>query len=168
MTTKFRQQCGQFTATQFHPNEEPGHFVAGYRNENLETQTFMDEEFDLVISQDVMEHVNNPHQCFKEIARTLKKGGLYIFTAPTYKEKIASERRAYILEDGTEQYLAEPEYHGNPVSNKGSLVTFHYGYDLPEKIAEWSGMDTEVARYHAPKIGIIGEFTEVYVCKKTF
>ena len=35
----------------------------------------------------------------------------------------------------------KPEYHGNPVSDKGALVTFHYGYDLPELIREWSGME---------------------------
>lgn len=167
MTTKLRQHCSEFTATQFHPSKKLGEIVDYYRNENLEAQTFDDDVFDLVVSQDVMEHVNSPKQCFKEIARTLKKGGAYIFTVPTYKENTTSVRRAYILPDGTEEHLAEPEYHGNPVSDKGALVTFHYGYDLPEKIVEWSDLDTQVVRFNSPKMGIIGEFTEVYVCRKT-
>jgi len=165
MTTKLRQQCQQFMTTQFHPNEPLGEVISSYRNENLESQTFESGVFDIVLSQDVMEHVNRPDLSFKEIARTLKSGGLYIFTVPTYKGQIESVRRAYILEDGSEQHLAEPEYHGNPVSDKGALVTFHYGYDLPEKIFEWSGMDTEVIRHHSPQMGIIGEFTEVYVSR---
>jgi 2-polyprenyl-3-methyl-5-hydroxy-6-metoxy-1,4-benzoquinol methylase len=37
-----------------------------------------------VITQDVMEHVFDPHHAFKEIARTLKPGGLHIFTTPIY------------------------------------------------------------------------------------
>ncbi|MGH1541894.1 MAG: class I SAM-dependent methyltransferase [Arenicella sp.] len=164
LTSKLRQECPQFMATQFHPDKEPGDIVGHYRNENLELQTFEDDVFDLVISQDVMEHVNRPDLCFKEIARTLKKGGAYLFTVPTYKELVSSVRRAYILEDGSEEHLAEPEYHGNPVSDKGALVTFHYGYDLPEKIYEWSAMDTQVFRYHSHQLGIIGEFTEVYLC----
>ena len=62
--------------------------------------------------------------------------------------------------------MAEPEYHGNPVSNAGSLVTFHYGYDFAELIAAWSGLDVEVVRFHDHRHGVIGEFTEVYLAVK--
>ena len=55
---------------------------------------------------------------------------------------------------------------GNPVSDAGSLVTFHYGYDLAELIHQWSGMNVEVSRFHDPSRGIIGEFTEVYWATK--
>jgi len=165
MTSKLRQECPRYMTTQYHPTEPLGKVVDNYQNENLESQTFENNIFDLVVSQDVMEHVNRPDLSFQEITRTLKSGGFYIFTVPTYKGLIESVRRAYILDDGSEEHLAAPEYHGNPVSDKGALVTFHYGYDLPEKIFEWAGMDTEVIRYHSPEFGIIGEFTEVYVCR---
>ncbi len=76
-------------ATQYFPNETLGQSVAGFRNENLEAQTFNDSEFDIVITQDVFEHLENPEKAAKEIARTLKKGGFHIFTVPLINTKRA-------------------------------------------------------------------------------
>lgn len=160
------RQVKNYIATQFYPSESPGKLINGFRNENLEKQTFEDECFDLVISLDVMEHVNYPDRVLREVTRTLRSNGAYIFTTPTYKGKTVTERRALYKDTGDIEYLAEPEYHGNPVSEKGSLVTFHYGYDLPELIKEWCGMDVKVERFCDEYHGIIGEFTEVYVCRK--
>ena len=162
ISPKMRKEAPGYIATQFFSDEGLGETVRGIRNENLEQQTFEDSVFDLVVTLDVMEHVNQPDRVFREIARTLKPGGTYLFTVPTYKEKVTSDRRALYGPDGTVEHLAEPEYHGNPISDAGSLVTFHYGYDLAERIHEWCSMDVEICRFHAPSLGIIGEFTEVY------
>jgi SAM-dependent methyltransferase len=161
-----KRACRAYVATQFFPEETPGAIIEGFRNENLEAQTFADESFDLVISLDVMEHVNHPDAAVKEIARTLKRGGAYLFTAPTHKAVLKSERRALYHPDGEVEHFAQPEYHGNPISEAGSLVTFRYGYDLPELIRVWSGMDVEVSRFHDHRHGIIGEHTEVYLASK--
>jgi SAM-dependent methyltransferase len=141
ISPKMAQECKGYQASQFFPGTPLGEIIKGYRNENLEHQTFPDHSFDLVVTLDVMEHVNQPDLVFRDVARTLKPGGVYLFTVPTYKENVVSERRALYLPDGTPQHLAEPEYHGNPVSDEGALVTFHYGYDLAELIGKWSEMD---------------------------
>ena len=160
-------KCRHYTATHFFPDQPTGRVYGGFRNENLERQTFSDNVFDLVISLDVMEHVNRPDLAFSEISRTLRKGGKYIFTAPTYKGLLKSVRRAIVHEDGPIEHLVEPpEYHGNPINPKGALVTFHYGYDLPELIKQWSGLDVSVIRFHDHHHGVIGEFTETYICEK--
>lgn len=166
ISVKLKNECRKYTATQFYPGENLGIIVKGFRNENLEQQTFQDGIFDLVVTLDVMEHVNEPDVVFREIARTLKVGGVYLFTVPTYKGKVTSERRARYRADGTVELFAEAEYHGNPVSDAGSLVTFHYGYDLPDLISEWCAMDVDVSRFHNHHFGVIGEFTEVYVATK--
>lgn len=163
---KLKREAQSYTATQFFPGKPLGAVVSGFRNENLEKQTFADASLDLVITLDVMEHVNEPEIVFREVARTLKPGGAYLFTVPTYKHRTESERRSRYMPDGSIQHFAEPEYHGNPVSDAGSLVTFHYGYDLAELIHQWSGMNVEVSRFHDPSRGIIGEFTEVYWATK--
>jgi SAM-dependent methyltransferase len=159
------KNCGNYIATQFFPGEPSGAIVQGWRNENLERQTFQDQAFDLVVTQDVMEHVFDPAAVVREVRRTLKPGGSYVFTAPTYKALLQTERRAELSPDGSVLHLAEPEYHGSPVGSGRSLVTYHYGYDLAELINHWSGMDVEVRRFHDHNRGIIGEFTEVYVCR---
>jgi len=160
-----RQHCRSYTATQLYPGMVTGTTRDGIRCEDLEKLTFSDECFDLTVSQDVMEHVNRPDLAHREIARTLRPGGAHVFTAPTYKGLVTSFRRAFVGPDGVE-HLHEPEYHGNPVDPRGALVTFHYGYDLPERIHEWSGLHTTVLRFHDHHIGAIGDFTEVYVSRK--
>ena len=61
--------------------------MQGFRNEDLEALTFPDASFDLTVTLDVMEHVNQPDVVLREVARTLRPGGAYLFTVPTYKGK---------------------------------------------------------------------------------
>ena len=163
ISRKLRDECPGYLATQFFPDAPPGETVRGFRNENLEAMSFEDARFDLTVTLDVMEHVNQPDRVLREVGRTLKPGGAYLFTVPTYKDRVASQRRAHYRGDGSVEHMAEPEYHGNPVSEAGSLVTFHYGYDFAEMIHAWAGLDVEVIRFHDHRHGVIGDFTEVYL-----
>jgi SAM-dependent methyltransferase len=167
LSTQLAARCPRYTPTQYYPAAAPGEVVNGFRNENLAAQTFPDASFDLVISMDVMEHVNEPDRCLQEIWRTLKPRGAYLFTAPTYKENVKSERAARFFADGRVEHYREPEYHGNPIDLAGALVTFRYGYDLPELIHAWAPFDVRVYRFHDHTHGVIGEFTEVYLCERT-
>jgi len=167
ISPKLKREGKKYIETQYYPDQPLGKIINGFRNENLEKLTFVDSAFDLFVCLDVLEHVNYPEYVFKELVRTIKPGGSILFTVPTYKALEKSIRRAKYMTDGKVDFLGfEPEYHGNPINNNGSLVTFHYGYDLPELIKLWSGLDTTVYRFHDKFHGIIGEFTEVYVCKK--
>lgn len=161
-----RRDCKNYLATQYFPEAEPGSCKFGVRCENLEAQTFPDESFDVVITQDVMEHVFHPDRVYQEIYRTLRRGGFYIHTVPIYKGLVATERRASLAPDGSVIHHLEPEYHQNPIDPSGSLVTFHYGYDLPDLIAEWTPFDVEVRRFHQRSVGIVAEFSEVVICRK--
>lgn len=44
--------------------------------------TFSEESFDLVISQDVIEHVSDPDKAFRNIDKILKPNSVHIFTVP--------------------------------------------------------------------------------------
>lgn len=155
-----------YVPTQFFPGVTLGSLQDGVRCEDLEAQTFADESFDLVVTQDVMEHVFHPERAYQEIYRTLRPGGCHIHTTPIYKWITETAQRARLEPDGRVTHLAEPEYHGNPISGEGSLVTFHYGYDLPELITRWTGFDVEIRRHCDRTHGIVAEFTEVIVCSK--
>ncbi len=166
LSIKLRRECSRYVASNFLPTHKLGEQIDDFRNENLEAQTFADDSFDIVLALDVLEHVNRPDDALAEIARTLKPGGIAILTTPTYKDRVTSERRALYQADGSVRHFAEPEFHGNPVSAEGSLVTFHFGYDLARAIYEWSGLDVEVSRFSDHHHGVIGEFTEVYVATR--
>ena len=164
-SAKLKRECTKYTPTYYYPDVDPGNFHNGFRSENLEGMTFGDNSFDLVITQDVMEHVMNPTPAFAEIARTLKPGGAHVFTVPLYKGK-KTLVRAY-EENGTVYYPEEKDYHGNPIDReKGSLVTREWGDDLLDFIASSSGLKTEAFAFNDRKSGLVAEFLDVFICRK--
>ncbi|NOS86107.1 MAG: class I SAM-dependent methyltransferase [Ignavibacteria bacterium] len=163
---KLKTYCSAYTASQYYNDAEPGKSINGFINQNLENQTFDDNCFDLVITQDVMEHVVNPEKAFAEIARTLKPGGAHIFTVPLVNKFQPTERWAVLDENSNIKFLKTPEYHGNPIDPKGSPVTMHWGFDIVDHIKSASGMDTEIIYMDDLHYGIRAEFIEVLVSRK--
>jgi SAM-dependent methyltransferase len=127
---------------------------------------FSDNSFDLLITQDVMEHVNNPAKAFKDISRVLKPNGIYLFTVPIYQNLNQSDPRIIELEDSQIQTINDAIYHGNPVDCKGSLVTYDYGLDFSDLIFKWSGMVTTIHVCRDRQLGIDGEFLDVCISRK--
>lgn len=160
-----RRNCPRYVMTGFFPDQPAGTIIKGLRNEDLERQTFPDASFDIVLHLDVLEHLFEPLRALAEIARTLRPEGYCLFTAPTYPERTRSEQVAFKEHDGL-RIVGKPEYHGNPQSPEGSIVTWRYGYDLPRLIAKETGLDAEVRRWHARTQAILGPMTEVYVLRK--
>ena len=129
--------------------------------------TFADASFDLVITQDVMEHVRDPRRVIKEIHRTLVPSGVYLCCFPVRKHQAAvMERRCEFLPDGTRVDFKDPEIHGNPVDQTGSIVTVDWGYDLHQLFAECGPFDVRVARFADRTHGVLGECTDVVTCRK--
>jgi len=121
----------------------------------------------VVIKSELL-HVFHPEKAYSEVYRTLKPGGYYIHTFPIQKWRAeAAACTARLTPDGQVEHLIEtPEYHGNPISDKGSLVTFYYGYDISKQIAEWAPFDVRIIRFWDQYHGVIGEYTDVTVCRK--
>jgi SAM-dependent methyltransferase len=165
ISKKLRETCSNYLNSQFFANSKEK-LVGNFYNINLENQDFPDDMFDIFISLDVLEHVFDPQKAIAEIYRTLKAGGVAIMTFPIIKSQVDAFTPRAVLSDGVVQYLAEPEYHGNPIDENGSLVTVDYGYDIHIKIAEWSEFNVEIIRYCRRDIAVIGEFTEVIVLYK--
>jgi SAM-dependent methyltransferase len=160
-----QQNCTKLTLSGYFPGRPFGTQVGRLRNEDMEEQTFADELFDLVLHLDVMEHLFDPFAALNETYRTLVPKGICIFTTPTY-EKSTSQQVAFRKDNGSVEIVGEPEYHGNPQSEDGSLVTWRYGYDLARLIGDRTAFDVEVRRWHSPQKAIIGPMTEVYLLRK--
>jgi SAM-dependent methyltransferase len=166
---KLHNECKAYSASQFYPDITPGHAhpSSGYRCEDLEKLTFSDNSFDLFISQDVMEHIFDPEAAFKEIARVLKPGGAHIFTVPLINKTRNSEVWAYRDASGEVIYHHEPEWHGNPVDEKGALVTMHWGYDIAGFITEKAKTPTVIIAIDNIDLGIRAEYIDVLVSIKS-
>ena len=166
VSLKLEAEARSYIPTQYFPDETPGKMVKGYRNENFSQLTFQDNSLDIHISQDVMEHVFDVDSAFAEIARTLKPGGMHIFTVPITQRAGATVKRASVCE-GEIIHVLEPVYHGNPISSEGSLVVWDWGYDIVKRIYEASNMHTVVMLMDDITQGIRAEFNDVLVSIKS-
>lgn len=164
-SVRLAQHCRNYIGTQFFPGARPGSLVDGVRCEDLEALSFEDNSIDLHVTQDVFEHIFHPERAFKEIARTLRPGGMHIFTTPLVRKAGASKVCAAI-ENGKIIHLEKPEYHGNPISGDGSLVTMKWGYNICDIIFEATGLFTQLIYVDALELGIRAELIEVLVTKK--
>ena len=169
VSSKLLKQAANYSTSQYYPdiNHGENHPQSAYRCENLECLTFPDNTFDLFITQDVMEHIFDAEQAFKEIARVLKPNGAHIFTVPLINKSRKTESWASRSENGEIIYHHEPEYHGNPVDEKGSLVTMHWGYDIAGYITETAKTPTAIFVIDNIDLGIQAEYIDVLVSWKS-
>lgn len=165
-SAKLATGCGSYIPSQFFPSQKLGSTVSGVRCENLEALTFSDNSIDLHITQDVMEHLFHPARAFVEVSRTLRPGGAHIFTVPLVKKNYPSVPRVMFGDNAEVHHLQPPEYHGNPISEDGSLVTMDWGYDIARHIFDASGLFTSIFYFDDISYGIRAEFIEVLVTWK--
>jgi Methyltransferase domain len=166
-SVKLKRECPSYVETQFDRSVPFGtvHATRGYRSENLEDQTFDNEMFDIVITQDVFEHLLHPDKAIQEIARTLRPGGAPIMTVPIVNKNKPSRRRAG-LENGQIKHYLEAQYHSNPIDPEGSLVTVDWGYDIASYLSSHSGLSTTTFYLDDIERGIQAEYIEVIVSRK--
>jgi len=158
-----KNECACYIATQYDLTIPFGtsHPGGAYRSENLEDQTFADQSFDIVITQDVMEHLFDPVQATREIARTLRPGGAHVFSVPIVRKQEPSQRRARLTAGEIEHLLPE-QYHGNPMNEKGSLVTVDWGYDILDHLGR-GGLAHSMHYIDDLSRGIRAEYIEIVV-----
>jgi len=129
-------------------------------NQDLQSLAFPDNAFDLVVSQDVFEHIAEPRKAFAEVARVLKPGGAHVFTVPWYPDQ-PTETRARVR-GGEIEHLRPPEYHSDPDNRDGALVFTRFGSDIAQIVADSSGMTTSVIEANDPAKGIRGDSLYIF------
>lgn len=123
--------------------------------QDLQALTFPSGSYDVVITEDVLEHVRYPARAFSEISRVLRPGGLHIFTVPLCFDRPTLER-VRPVEGGPDRLLVEPaEYHGDPLT--GRILAYRtYGADLVQELEAY-GFETAIhtARYDQLRLGVV-------------
>lgn len=142
-----------------------GRLINGIRHEDAENLSFSDNCFDLIVSNDVFEHVPHPEKAFAECARVLKSKGTLLATIPFHSDCNKSITRA-LLNNGHAQHLRPPVYHGNPLSEDGSLVFTDFGWDILEVMRSGGFSSAEVEIYASREFGHLGGGQIIFNAKK--
>ncbi len=138
-----------------------GDLVRGINHQDIECLSFEDNYFNVVICNDVMEHVNNPASGFAELARVLNPNGFLLLTIPfTYAEKNVTRAK---MVNGKIRYFLESSYHGNPLDEeKGSLVFTDFGWEVIDMMKSCGFKDVCMEIFWKYEYGHLGG-TQFYI-----
>ncbi len=146
------------------PGIMPGEVKDGLRHEDVENLSFSDASMDMVVSNDVLEHVAEPRRALAEIARVLRPGGTLVMTIPFHWDRADNVTRA-TRENGRVRRLLPEVYHENPLSHEGSLVFTDFGWKLFSDMQQ-AGFRACVKLYWSRRFGHLGGLQSVFHAEK--
>jgi SAM-dependent methyltransferase len=137
------------------PTLKGGTVKGNLRHEDVECLSFADGSFDLVVSNDVLEHVNDPQQALRETFRVLRAGGEFLLTVPFHTAEDRNVRRAEVVGGNVVHHLPAV-YHGNPISAEGSLVFTDFGWEFLDQMRSAGFVEVALYLYWAKSHGYFG------------
>jgi SAM-dependent methyltransferase len=137
----------------------------GIRHQDVEALGLDTASLDLIVSCDVLEHVNEPQAALAELARVLRPDGHLLFTVP-FTWHAAKNRRRARATGQTIEFLTEPSYHGNPLDPKGSLAYFDYGWELLDWVRAAGFRDVELICYWSDTLAHLGRMLEAFHARR--
>lgn len=144
----------------------PGAYYDGVRYEDPCSYTYADEEFDIVISSDVLELVPDYKAAFRETSRILRPGGKFVFTVPFNANSMETEIRARIKE-GEVELCSEPLYYPNPIEGYKPLLVYQiFGWDILDVLKECGFRDACGKVYYGIKEGYLGYLPIYFEARK--
>jgi SAM-dependent methyltransferase len=130
---------------------------SGIRNEDFTNLTFSDEQFNYIISLEVLEHIPDYKKALQESFRTLKSNGKFLFTVPFNRNSRENIVRATLNKDGTINHILPPEYHGDPLNRiQGCLCYYHFGWELLDNLIEVGFNDAKAIFTYSKEYGYLG------------
>jgi SAM-dependent methyltransferase len=138
-----RKNFIHLTCSEYFDGVAPGTIHQGLRCEDVQQLTFGDNNFDLITSTEVFEHVADDRKGFSEVFRVLKPGGHFVFTVPMKDQPRTLERA--IMKDGDIIHLETPQY-GNDRIRKTVLDFRDYGWDITDRLRIAGFQHAEVLR----------------------
>ncbi|WP_157665448.1 class I SAM-dependent methyltransferase [Cyanobium sp. NIES-981] len=127
-------------------------------HQDLCALTYADQAFDLVLCNELFEHVYDLGQAFHEIARVLRAGGRLLATCPMafgQKEHIVKAQRN--RETGELELFGVAETHGDPLRpEEGSLVYQIPGWAMLDELRAAGFSDVMLHHVTSWKHGVLG------------
>lgn len=118
----------------------PGLTYFEYPQEDIQALSYADASFDLVLSSETLEHVEDPLRALRETRRVLRPGGRHVFTVPVDPRLPRTRSREGL----------PPVHHGRGggpfvlVTRRHDMLAYtDFGADVPELLRE-AGFEAEV------------------------
>ena len=130
--------------------------IDGIDCEDICELSYADEEFSLLVSNDVFEHVYNYEAAFREAYRVLEPGGKMIFMVPFDGNKNTTIRR---VEKGKEGIIFTDSqwYHDCPITGQKPLLVYQiFGWDILDTLKKCGFSDVYAKVYYGLKEGYLG------------
>ena len=120
--------------------------------------SFSSQTFDLVLCNELFEHVRDLDQAFSEIHRILKAEGRLISTCPlAFGQKDSIVKARLNQETGEPDVIGEPEHHGDPMRpDRGSLVYRIPGWEILDQLQRAGFKITAIHHVCSWRCGILG------------
>jgi hypothetical protein len=110
---------------------------------------------DIILTSDVMEHIEDDRRAHREIHRCLRVGGVYIFTVPYDPCLMATRRLTQATTDGAPSFILRRQAHGDPLSSTGILAHRIYGTEFQHELRA-IGFSVKFLHLDIPAHGIYG------------
>lgn len=133
-----------------------GEIIDNIMHQDALNLSFTDNSFDIIVSNDVFEHIPDIKKALKEAYRVLKNNGKLLVSIPFNELEYSTNIRAKFDENNHLIYIETPEYHGNPMSDEGSLVFYDYGWDFLDMLKASGFKDVYATAYNSKKYAHIG------------
>ena len=153
-------QLTHFVCSEFFEDIPVGSSKGNIRCEDVQNLTFPNRIFDIIITQDIFEHVDKPEIGFSEIHRVLKPGGFHITTIP-FDGSLDKNRKRAIYANGKIIHILPPVYHGDAI--RSGLVFTDFGLGLFDMMQDAGFV---VSKYETEYPGYRGGYNCVFICQK--
>jgi len=167
----YQNLAGRFpllSASEYFPDHEFGEMVETHtipvRNEDVTKLSFRDASKDIILCFDVLEHVPDYRSALREFQRVRDTGGQLVISVP-FSFQPETIVRAKLDETGNIQYLTEPCYHGDPLSDQGVLSYYDFGVDLLDELRGAGFQECFLSCYYSKKWAYLNR-NVVYVARK--
>ncbi len=126
---EMRARYPRFTGSEYVPGGDALPGTHPFEHQDLACLTYAADAFDVVVTQEVLEHLPDLATALAEMARVLRPGGVMLSSMPWHYFTEATTYKARLV-DGEIQFIGEPEYHDDPVDPRGVPVFQLPGWDI--------------------------------------
>ncbi len=147
----------RFVGSEFTTDDAKKEWMYPIPLEDLQNLSLPDNAYDLVSTNEVLEHVPSIDEALGEIARVLRPGGWHVGTVPFNYLDESGTRRARLDERGELVHILEPEFHGDPMNEGGVLVFEIPAWNIMERALDAGFRDAYMRFIVSQRHGVVAE-----------